>query len=119
MIEDKQIHRLVEIGLLACHKGLPAEGRTIFTSLLSYNPNLTPAVIGLAFSHLVVGELSQAEEILAQVLAPNPHDQEALALLGLIKHFSGQKDEASQIFEGLAPGDNLAAKLAQELKALS
>jgi thioredoxin-like negative regulator of GroEL len=117
MIDNTQLSRLTDVGLAAAHFGKPGEARVIFENLLRYRPEYTPARIGLAFTHLVANGFAQAEAILNDVLAANPQDADAQALLGLTLSFSGQPEKAVRLLEGI-PAHAPAASLAKAFAAL-
>ncbi|MDR1111005.1 MAG: tetratricopeptide repeat protein [Deltaproteobacteria bacterium] len=121
MISNPQFSCLLDVALAASHKGQVADGRTILEGLLAWKPGFLPTLIGLAFNHVVVNEFDRAEAILKdEVLAQNPDDAQAQALLGLTLNLAGRADEASEILDGLKnKAEGNEAKLAEALMALS
>jgi predicted Zn-dependent protease len=114
-ITQQQLSRLVDAGLAATHAGQVAGARALFENLLRYKPGFAPAQIGLGFTHLVVGDYARAEEILSNdVLARNPADAEALALLGLAYTLQQKTDEARAVFARISP-EASAHSLAQAI----
>ncbi|MDR2788753.1 MAG: tetratricopeptide repeat protein [Candidatus Accumulibacter sp.] len=119
LIDDSQLARLVDVGLAAAHLGRPGEARAIFENLLAARPEHTPAKIGRAFTYLVSNDFGKAEAILRdEVLAGNPKDAEALALLGLALSFGGKREEAARALERV-PADSSASRLVQAISALA
>jgi cytochrome c-type biogenesis protein CcmH/NrfG len=117
LIDETQFARLVDVGLVAAHLGKPGEARRIFENLLAAKPGHAPAKIGLAFTHLVCNDFAKAEAILRdEVLAGNPQDAEALALLGLALSFGGKHEEAAQTLERV-PAGSPASRLVQAFAA--
>ena len=116
MISAAQLTRLMDVGLAAAHRGRPAQARNLFQGLLTYKPGHVPALVGLALTHLVVGDYGPAETILKdQVLARNPAEPEARALLGLTLAFSGRADEAVAVLEQVPP-ESPAGQLVKALE---
>ena len=117
MISDAQLTRLMDIGLAAAHRGWPGPARDLFQGLLAYRPGHAPALIGLALTHMAVGELERAEAILRdEVLARRPEDAEAQALLGLTLAFGGRAAEAAAALE-LVPREGPAGALVRAFEA--
>jgi Flp pilus assembly protein TadD len=105
LIDETSLTRLVDVGLAAAHLGRPGEARAIFENLLAFRPEYAPAKIGLAFTYLVCNDFGKAETLLRdEVLARNPQDAEALALLGLALGFDGKAEEAAQVLERIPTG---------------
>lgn len=116
MLTDSQIARLLDIANAGCHKGIVLEARTIYDGVLSVRPGHIPALIGQAFSHLVVGEYEQAEDMLrSNVLSEHPEDADARAMLGLCLLLADRKDEAREILEPLSEEEGKASGLARSL----
>jgi thioredoxin-like negative regulator of GroEL len=117
LIDETQLARLVDVGLAAAHLGKPGEARAIFENLLVYRPEHAPARIGLAFTYLVCNDWEKTEAILRdEVLAKNPQDAEALALLGLALGFAGKAEESVKVLERV-PAGSPASPLVQALSA--
>lgn len=115
MISDAQFRRLLDLGLAGAHLGRTAQARAILEGLLAYKPGHAPALLGLALTHTAVNEFERAEAILRdEVLAKNPADPEALALLGLTLALSGRAAEAAAALERI-PGDSPAQALARAI----
>lgn len=112
MFSERQIARLLDMANLACQKGLVGEARTIFRAVLAFRPHFAPALVGLAFSHVVVDDFDTALMILDDVLARDAADADALAMKGLACILAGRKDEARQAFEAI-PQDCVAADMAR------
>lgn len=119
MISEAQLSRLLDVALTAAHRGLAADSRAMLEGLLAYKPGHAPALIGLAFTHVVVNDFDPAIDMLRRdVLDKNPGDQEALAILGLALKLAGRQGEAEEILAGLKTGaDGVAAELAAALTA--
>lgn len=96
MVSEKQMARLLDLANLACQKGLVGEARTIFQAVLALRPGFAPALVGLAFSHVVVDDFDTALTILDQVLADNAADADALAMRGLACLLAGRRGDAEQ-----------------------
>ncbi|MDR1309672.1 MAG: tetratricopeptide repeat protein [Deltaproteobacteria bacterium] len=120
MISKAQFSLLLDVALAATHRGLAADGRAILEGLLAWNPGYRPALIGLAFNHAAVDDFARAEAILRNdVLAQDPDDAQAQAMLGLTLRLAGRADEAIAILAELrdkAEGEaaELAGALASE-----
>lgn len=98
MFSEQQIARLLDLGNLACQKGMVKEARTIIGGVLALRPDFAPALIGMAFTHVVVDDFDGALAILDKVLAASPNDSDALAMLGLAHMLAGRRDEAEPGF---------------------
>lgn len=112
MLTDQHIARLLDVASLACQKGLVGQARTIFRAVLMLRPDFAPALVGLAFSHIVVDDFDGALTILDKVLATNGADADALAMRGLACMLTGRREEAEQAFAGI-PQDCAAADMAR------
>lgn len=112
MFSERQIARLLDLGNLACQKGMVGKARIIFDGVLALKPGFAPALVGMAFSHVVVDDFDGAREILGKVLAANPDDADALAMQGLSWMLAGDRDEAERTFARI-PGDTAAADMAR------
>ncbi len=112
MLSEQQTARLLDLANLACQKGLVRESRVIFQGVLALRPEFTPALIGLAFSHIVVDDFDGALTILDRVLATSPHDPDALAMKGLACCLAGRRSEAEEAFAGIEQ-DSAAAAMAR------
>ena len=53
MFSEQQIARLLDLGNLACQKGMVKEARTIIGGVLALRPDFAPALIGMAFTHVL------------------------------------------------------------------
>ncbi|MBO4300972.1 MAG: tetratricopeptide repeat protein [Desulfovibrio sp.] len=118
LLEDKDIALLLDIANLACHKGMPAEARVILDGVLAVRPGFAPAVIALAYSHLVVDDFDTALDILAPILEQSPEDADACVIQGLTLLLAGRKSEAEDAFGHIAEGcpqKQLAMELASSL----
>lgn len=109
MLTERQIARLLDLANLACQKGMIGEGRSIFQAVLAIRPGFAPALVGLAFSHIVVDDFDGALTLLDKVLAA---DADALAMRGLACMLAGRREEAEQAFAGI-PQDCAAAAMAR------
>lgn len=114
MLSERQIARLLDMANLACQKGLVGEARTMFQAVLALRPNFAPALVGLAFSHVVVDDFDTALTILDDVLARDAADADALAMRGLACTLAGRKDEAQRAFAAI-PQDCAAADMARAI----
>ena len=112
MLSEQQIARLLDLAGLANQKGLVRESRTIVQGVLALRPNFAPALIGLAFSHIVVDDFDGALAILDRVLSANPNDSDALAMKGLACILAGRRSEAEEAFAGIEQ-DSAAAAMAR------
>jgi thioredoxin-like negative regulator of GroEL len=118
LIDSTRLAQLVDVGLAAAHLGKPGEARVIFENLLAYAPEHAPARIGLAFTHLVCNDFETAQVILKdKVLAENPRDGDALALLGLAYSLGGKPEEATKVLESVPAADSSASRFVQALAA--
>ena len=117
-LEDKNITLLLDIANLACHKGMPAAARTIVDGVLAVRPGFAPAVITLAYSHLVVDDFDMALDILAPLLQQTPDDADARVIQGMALLLAGRRDEAEDAFTHIpdnCPQKLLATELARAL----
>ena len=116
MLSDMQVQRLLDIANAGCQKGFVSEARAIYDGVLAVKPGFAPALIGKAFSYVVVNGFEEAEHLLREeVLEANPEDADALSILGLCLALAGRKDEARQILTPLVSGTSPAAALADSL----
>lgn len=112
MFSPRQLSRLLDIANMACHKGMVADARRIFETVLALKPGFVPATVGLAFSHVVVDDFDNALAILDRVLAEHGSDPDALAMQGLACILAGRREEAEQAFARI-PQDSTAADMAR------
>jgi hypothetical protein len=107
MLTTQHRQRLLDIANAGCAKGHVVQARAIYEGLLSLDPGMAPASIGLAMSHLVLNEFDASEKILRDtVLAADPSDQEARAMLGLCSpwgHARGREEVLGQAGDGQGP----------------
>lgn len=116
MLSTQHRQRLLDIANAGCARGHVVPARVIYEGLLSLDPGMAPASIGLAMSHLVVNEFDASEKILRDtVLAADPSDQEARAVLGLCLTLAGQREAAEEVLAPLAREDGPRAELAATL----
>lgn len=115
ILTDSQITRLLDIALAGCHHGMVPEARRIYDAILAVKPGFVPALIGQAFSHTVVDEFEQAEQLLRDVLSTHPADPDAKAQLGLCLWLAQRQDEATDIFTELAGQNGPAQALAKAM----
>ncbi len=119
MLSPEKRGLLLDIANIGCHRGLVLEARAVYLGVLAEKPGFAPALVGLAFSHVVVDEFIEAERILKEeVLAANPDDSEALAVLGLCALLDKRAEDAREILAVPARGDGAAAVFAKELLAV-
>ncbi|GHT93584.1 hypothetical protein FACS1894116_05900 [Betaproteobacteria bacterium] len=117
-ITDTELSRLVDVGLAAAHLGVIGRARSLFESLLQYKEH-APARIGLALTYLTVGDFERSETILRdEVLANNPKDPEALAILGLTLILSGRPEDGVAVLDRVPPNSG-GGKLVAALSRLS
>ncbi|MDR1578587.1 MAG: tetratricopeptide repeat protein [Deltaproteobacteria bacterium] len=106
------ISTLLDIGLFGAHSGFVVPARELFQSLLNSWPHLSTAKIGLALARLVVNEFEEAENSLKAILAEEPDNFGAIALLGLLAKMTGRTQEAelylNQASQGPEPYGQLA-----------
>lgn len=117
-LKDDDVALLLDIANLACHKGMPAEARTIADGVLAVRPGFAPAVITLAYSHLVVNDFATALDMLASLLEQRPDDADALLVQGLAYMLDERRDEAENAFARIpegCPQKSLAMELVREL----
>lgn len=110
---------IVTKGFEACHAGEAFIGRNIFSAMLLAEPGNSACRIGMAFSHIVVGELFEAAEILLSVLAENPDDAEARAFLDLALLLGGEGEQARQDLEKIKDSSPLAQGLLDEMNHIT
>ncbi|MBE1424191.1 Flp pilus assembly protein TadD [Desulfomicrobium macestii] len=116
MLSTEHRQRLLDIANAGCSKGLVVEARAIYEGLLTLDPEMAPANIGLALSHIVLNEFTEGEELLREkVLAADPADQEARAMLGLCLTLAGRCNDAEDILEPLSREGGPRAELATTL----
>ncbi len=118
LLDDSDIALLLDIANLACHKGMPAEARTIVDGVLAVRPGFVPARITLAFSHLVVDDFDKALDILTPLLEQWPDDADARIMEGLAYLLPGRSSEAEEAFAHIpehCPQKHLAADLLRNL----
>jgi len=114
MLDDVWISRLLDIAYAGCHKGCVAEARTIYERVLLLKPGHVPALIGLGFSHLVVGEHERAEAILRAVLSEHADDADARCMLGLCLAMQ-KKEEGLALLSSLKEREDATGRLADNL----
>lgn len=116
MLSTEHKQRLLDIANAGCSKGHVVEARTIYEGLLTLDQNMAPANIGLALSHIVLNEFTEGEELLREkVLAADPADQEARAMLGLCLTLAGRHEAAEDVLEPLSKEGGPRAELAAAL----
>lgn len=115
MFTDAQIIRLLDIANAGCHKGAVLEARTVYDGVLAMKPGHVPALIGLALSHIVIGEYDEGKALLRAVLDKNPDDADAAVLMGLCLTFSGSKDDARPFLEKARAAGGASGQLAKNI----
>lgn len=116
MLSKEHKQRLLDVANAGCSKGLVVEARAIYEGLLTLDPDMAPASIGLAMSHIVLNEFTEGEELLREkVLAADPADQEARAMLGLCLTLAGRSEAAEEVLEPLSKEGGPRAELAATL----
>ncbi|MBQ9405885.1 MAG: tetratricopeptide repeat protein [Desulfovibrio sp.] len=117
-LDDNAIALLLEIANLACHKGMPAETRTITDGVLAVRPGFVPAIITKAYSYLVVDDFDTALEMLDHVLEQQPDDADARIMQGLALLLTDRRTEAQEAFTHIpdnCPQKQLSVELARLL----
>lgn len=114
MFSERQTARLLDLGNLACQKGMVKEAGIIIEGVLALRPDFPPALVGLAFTRVVVDDFDGARAILDKVLVANPEDSDALAMLGLSHMLAGRRGEAERAFARI-PQDSAAADMARAI----
>ena len=112
MLTEEQIARLLDLANLASQKGLIRESRTILDGVLAVRSEFAPALVSLAFTHIVVDDFDGALAILERTLTTHPDDPDALAMKGLAFLLAGRRSEAEEAFSGIAH-DSAAAAMAR------
>ena len=118
LLDNNEVALLLDLANLACHKGMPEEARVIVDGVLAVRPNFVPALITLAYSHLVVDDFDRALEILEPVLAAKPDDADARIVQLLTLLLAGKRSEADEAFDYIpegCPQQQLANELRQAL----
>ena len=118
LLGDNDIALLLDVANLACHKGMPVEARIIVDGVLAVRPGFAPAVITLAYSHLVVDDFDTALDMLAALLEQQPDDADARVMQGLAHLLAGRRAEAEEAFSHIpdqCPQQLLATELARAL----
>ena len=118
LLASDDISLLLEVANLACHKGMPAAARDIADGVLAVRPGFVPAVITLAYSHLVTDDFDTALAVLGPLLEQHPDDPDARIVQGMALLFSDRKGEAEEAFAHIpadCPQKLLAAELARAL----
>lgn len=113
MFSTEHVTRLLDIANAGCSKGHVMEARAIYQGLLNLNPELVPARIGLAFSHIVTNEFAEGERILREeVLSAHPDDEDANVMLGLCHTLAGNTEAALEILGPLVTAHGPRSELA-------
>lgn len=115
MLSAYDLQRLLDIANVGCHTGHVIQARTVYQGVLALKPGFVPARIGMAYSHLVLDEFDEAEGILKAILAANPADADAQALLGLVYTLARRPAEAATFLQPLTAGHDARAELAASL----
>ena len=115
MLEEATLVRLMDIANAGCHNGMVLEARSIYNCVLLLKPGHIPARIGLALSHMVVGELPKAEAMLRDVVAEHASDADALSMLGFCLFLMKRNEEAAALLEPLKDAPDSAGSLARSL----
>jgi len=118
LLEDADISLLLDIANMACHRGFPAEARSIVDGVLAIKPDFPPALISLAFSHLIVDAFDEALAILDPVLEKNPKDNDAIIMKGMTLLLNKKISEAKELFDSIpenAPQKSIAKDLLASL----
>lgn len=113
-LSKDDIRLLVNIGFAACIKGKVAPARTLFENLLVVYPEMAPVKVGLSFSHLVVNDFAQGEQLLQEVIDAGDPEQEAVAFLAFAKALQKKADEAQELAAQVKEENSVAYNLAQE-----
>lgn len=109
LIDKKNLSMLVETGFAACMQGKVLQARRIFENLLDYEVS-TPAILGLAFSYLVVDDFDKGDGLL-ESLDQNSDDVKAFKVFSLV--LQRKADEAYSLYETIVNKDLPSAVLAK------
>ncbi|WP_074217304.1 tetratricopeptide repeat protein [Halodesulfovibrio marinisediminis] len=110
---------LKELAFLGAHSGLIFHARRIFSALGEENDEA--CALGMAFTHIGVGEFETAHEKLQQLIDVNPENWEALAFNCLAYILEEKQSEAlvaAKTVISNAP-DSSAAMMVKDLAAAS
>lgn len=107
MLSQSEITRLLDVANAACHHGQVLGARTILAGILADKPDHIPAILGFAYTYIVVDDFATAEQIVSeQVLAHSPDDADAKALLGFVYSMTDRPHEARAMLQPLADGED-------------
>lgn len=117
MLTDKEIARLLDIANAGVNRGEIAAARRVYEGVLAVRPEHVGAKLGLALSHIAVGEYEKADELLKALLERLPEDPDVLVYLGLSAALSNRKEEASGYLARVPAEAEGPRRLADELQA--
>lgn len=119
MFTQEEIRRLLDIACLGNQKGNILESREIFQSILSFYPEHSGALLGLANNYMAINDFAKAEEILQQVINKNENDIEAKVLLGITYFISDRTEQAKPLLEEVKNSTSPSNVLAEYLLTLA
>lgn len=109
LMDKKNLSLLVETGFAACMQGKVLQARRIFENILDYKTS-TPAILGLAFTYLVVDDFDKGDNLL-ESLDQNSDDVKAFKVFSLV--LQRKVDEAYSLYENIENKDLPSAILAK------
>ena len=117
MLTEKEIARLLDVANAGVNRGEIAAARRVYEGVLAVRPDHVGAKLGLALSHIAVGDCEKADEILTALLERLPEDPDVLVYLGLSAALSNRKEEAAGYLARVPGEAEGARRLADELSA--
>jgi Flp pilus assembly protein TadD len=105
-VSTEVVQLLMEIGYVACGRGLQACAESIFNGIIAARPNSELPLIGLAISKISFGDFLGASRILVeQALKINPDSGLAKSFLAMAVKALGGKSEAEELAKEVAASE--------------
>ncbi len=110
----QDVGSLCQIAYIGCMHGDVLYARKIFEALLDYNPDMTVAKIGMAYSHLVVDEFSEGDAILQEL---DQDDDDVLSMQAASKVLQKDETEARYYYDRVKDKSSPSARFAEQMLA--
>ena len=114
ILEKEKISALIQIGFAGCAKGQIFQARRLFEGLLCADSELVGAIIGLAFSYIVVDDFDKADQILDELLVSHSDDADVKAMKVFSLALQKKSEEAKKLASSVDASQQSAYNLCQD-----
>ncbi len=111
----EDVGNLCQIAYIGCMYGDVLYARRIFEALLEYNPDMTVAKIGMAYSHLVVDEFTEGDELLQEL---DQENDDVLSMQAVSKVLQKDETEARYFYDRVKDKSSPSARFAEQMLAI-